>query len=64
MDATNCVHRPKPWESITNQALEESMLAEMRKQNINSRQLEKTLHVSATFAEVRYLGFHLYCLLK
>ncbi|KAH9965489.1 isoprenoid synthase domain-containing protein [Russula dissimulans] len=56
MNATNCIHRPKPWNSITNQDLEDFMLAEMRKRNINSPQLERTLHVSATFAEMVYHG--------
>jgi hypothetical protein len=48
----------------TNQHLEDFMLAEIRKRKINSPQLEKTLHLAATFAEVRRLGFHIFCFLN
>jgi len=59
MDETSCIHRPKPWNSITNQDLEDVMLTEMRKRNMTSLQLEKTLHVSSIFAEMIYYGLSL-----
>jgi len=64
MTTIDFLQRPKPWNSTTNQELEDFMLTEIRKRNINSPPLEKILHLCATFAEVRYFAFHLFCFLN
>ncbi|KAH9965486.1 isoprenoid synthase domain-containing protein [Russula dissimulans] len=56
MDATICIHRPKPWNSTAIQDLEEFMLTEMRRRGINSPPLEKTLRLVATSTEMVYHG--------
>jgi len=64
MTTIDFLQRPKPWNSTTNQELEDFMLTEIRKRNINSPPLEKILHLCATFAEVRYFGPHLFFFLN
>jgi len=59
MDTADCLQRPKPWNSTTNQHLEGFMLTEIRRRNINSPYLEKTFHQAATFAEMVYHGLSL-----
>jgi len=59
MKAADFLQRPKPWNSTTNQQLEDSMHTELRERNINSPQLDRTLHLSAAFAEMIYYGLSL-----
>ncbi|KAH9965491.1 isoprenoid synthase domain-containing protein [Russula dissimulans] len=58
-DGAVCLQRPKPWNSTTNQDLEEFMLTDMKKRNINSPPLKRILHLCAAFAEMIYHGLSL-----